>query len=74
MKQTTTTKIKNYINRRKTAPTALEIANGIKANYNTVRKLLSFFTITGKRNGLTTYTYREKTNGNRTSNNVYQTK
>lgn len=74
MKQNTTTKITTYLKRRKTAATATEIANGIKANYNTVRKLLSFFTITGKRNGLTTYTYREKTNDNRTSDNVYQTK
>lgn len=64
MKQTTATKIKNYINRRKTAPTALEIANGIKANYNTVRKLLSVFIVNGKRKGLKTYTLRETTNGN----------
>ena len=60
----TLAKINNYLTRRKTAATATEIANGIKANYNTVRKLLSLFTINGKRNGLKTYTTREKANGN----------
>jgi len=69
--KTTQTKINNYLNRRKTAATAMEIANGIKANYNTVRKLLSLFTVSGKRKGLKTYTTREKNNGNRTSNNVH---
>lgn len=61
--KTTKYKINKYLTSRKTAATAMEIANGIKANYNTVRKLLSLFTISGKRKGLKTYTVRDKNNG-----------
>ena len=48
-------KIINYLNSRKTPATALEITNALKANYNTIRKLLGSFAVAGKRNNFNTY-------------------
>jgi len=45
----TTDKITKWLSKRKLGGTCLEVANGIDANENTVRKILSGYNKLGKR-------------------------